>query len=740
MNSCFRVVGSSFSDHPCRVFLEPNHSVAEQPLPASRFNLSGQVKYQKFKMKLHITTLLLSSSLVFGQEEAQTKKIEELDPVLIQSSPLKINLLESTKAWSIISDEKLDRVRGNTIGETLANQPGISQSFFGPSASRPIIRGLDKRRLRMLQNGVDSFGVSSSSEDHAVTIDPFLIDRIEVLRGSSALLYGNSAIGGVVNIFDRSIPSRPYAASDGSLRSSYTSVNDGWNAGAIGFAGSDSFSFQFNGFKKDYGEYDSPIGRIKNSMGESSSIGFGGSHFMENGYAGLSYSKYENTYGIPGEHAENESRIEMESDRFEVRSEIEILDSSWLQSIEFSLGYGDYRHDEIGKHHEEEEDDHEEEEEEHDEEFEIHSTYLREGMETRISFLHEVGSFRGVFGFHGMLNELKIQGEESVFAGASGVNSSISSEDSKKLAFFLTEELDLTENTRINGGVRWENLNRDYIGISGREDSSFSASTGLFHDIDGSWSLGGNLNVTERTPDTFELYSDGPHHATEAFEIGDPSLDNETAVGVEVILRRTLGKVTGQFTAYQTQFDDYIFLEDTGNEQLVEGEHLPERKYEAAKAEFRGLEAELDWLAMENSGWSLMLSAYGDVVRAMNETGGTNLPRISPARLGVGFHIQQEKLSFGMNLNRVFKQNRISEHEEEEGGDDDHEHGETATAAYSLLNAYASYGINIGGSQGEIFIRGRNLTDELARVHTSFLKESAPLPGRSFEIGLNMKF
>ena len=685
-------------------------------------------------MKLHFSTLLFVSSLVFGKEDAQTKKIEELDPILIQSSPLNTNLFESTKAWSIISDEKLDRVRANTIGETLANEPGISQSFFGPSASRPIIRGLNKYRLRMLQNGLDSFGVSSSSEDHAVAIDPFLIDRIEVLRGSSALLYGNSAIGGVVNIFDRSIPTQSHPEIEGALRSSYTSVNDGWNAGAIGFVGSDSFSFQFNGFTKDYGEYDSPLGKIKNSMGESSSIGFGSSHIMENGYAGLSYSKYENTYGIPGEHAENESRIELESDRFEFRSEIDILDSSWLQSIEFSLGYGDYRHDEIGKHHKEED------EEDHEEEFETHATYLREGMEARISFLHEFGSFRGVFGFHGLLNELKIQGEESVFSGASGANSSISSEDSMKLAFFLTEELDLTEKTRINGGLRWENLDRDYVGISGREDSSFSASTGLFHDINGSWSLGGNINLTERVPFCFELYSDGPHHATESFEIGDSSLSNETAVGMEIILRRSLGKVTGQFTAYQTQFDDYIFLEDTGNEQLVEGEHLPERKFEAAKAEFRGLEAEVDWLAIENTGWSLMLSAFGDVVRARNETEGTNLPRIAPARMGVGFEIQQEKLSFGMNLNRVFKQNRISEHEKEEGGDEDHEHGETATAAYSLLNAYASYDLNIGDMDGEIFIRGRNLTDELAKVHTSFLKESAPLPGRSFEIGLNMKF
>jgi len=684
-------------------------------------------------MKLYFTAFFISTSLVFSQE----KQINELDALTIESSPLNPVTGESTQAWSVLDGQKLERVRANTLGETLANEPGISQSFFGPSSSRPIIRGLDKNRIRILQNGVGSFDVSASSEDHAVPVDALLIDRIEVLRGSSALLYGGSAIGGVVNVIDRSIPTRSYAGSSGgTLRSSYNSVNKGWNAGAIGYAGSELLSFQINGLSRDFSEYNSPLGKIKNSMGESSNIGFGGSHIMENGYAGLSYSRYENTYGIPGEHAENKSRIEMKSDRFEARSEIEIINSEWLQSIEVNLGYGDYQHSEIGM-------------EDGVLPFETHSTYLREGIEGRIVLMHEVGPLTGALGFHGYLDDFKIQGEESIFAGSSGTNPAISSEDSRRLAIFLVEEFQLNENTQANGGVRWENLDRDFAGAADRDDSAWSASVGLAHELSEMWNISGNLNYSERLPETSELYSDGAHHATEGYEIGNPALNRETAVGVEVILRRTVGKVTGQVSGFYTEFKNYAFLEDTGVERDTEGnlepvggfpagtEELPERVYESAKAKFYGLEIEIDWLVLENPGWSLLLSAYGDTVRAKNETEGSNLPRISPARLGFGFEIEQEKLNFGMDLKRTFKQDKISEHAGSGGG---HGHAETATPAHSMLNAFASYDLEVLDSKGEVFVRGYNLTDELAKVHTSFLKDSAPLPGRSVEIGLSFNF
>lgn len=687
-------------------------------------------------MKLKLTALLLSSSLLFGQEEAKNENVEELEPIVIESSPLKPSIKDSAQSWSVLEGEKLERLKGNTIGETLSRQPGISQSFFGPSASRPIIRGLDKYRVRILQNSLDSFDVSSSSEDHLVPIDPLLVDRIEILRGSSALMYGGNAIGGVVNVIDRSIPTQSHAGwPTGSFRTNYNSVNKGWNNGLNARGGNDSFSFQVNGLNNDYSEYDSPVGRVQNSMGDRSSYGFGGSHIMENGYAGLGFSHFDGSYNIPGEHAESQSRIEAKRDRFEFRTEIETSDSEWLQGIDFNLGYGDYEHSEIGLE---------------GGVFETHSTYLREGIESRVSLLHEFGAFNGALGFHGNLTDFQIKGE-GIFAGST-TGTDITKEDSTNLAVFLVEQIELNEDTQINAGFRLESLDRDYSGTSApadRDDSAFSASAGVAHDLNELWNLSANLNYSERIPDSAELYSDGAHHATESYEIGNPALDIETAVGVEAVLRRTVGKVTGQLSGFYTRFNDYAFLEDTGVERDEDGnlepvggfpagtEELPERKYESAKADFYGLEMEINWLAVENPGWSLLLSAYGDTLRGKNETEGNNLPRISPARVGFGFEVEQEKLNYGMDIRRTLKQDKISEHA---GGGGAHSHAETVTEGYTLLNAFASYQLDILNSQGELFIRGYNLTDELAREHTSFLKNSAPLPGRGIEVGLQFDF
>ncbi len=709
-------------------------------------------------MKFYIFPFLLSASLGFAQEKAADKPIVELDSLTIESSPLGTKSNKSTQAWSVLTDKELQRAKGTTIAETLMDTPGVSQTHFGPSANRPIIRGMDKFRVRVLQNGTDSFDVSAQSEDHAVPIDPLMVDRIEILRGSSALLHGGSAIGGVVNVIDRSIPTSPYDSPGASLRSSYTSVNDGWNYGAMAFGGSDKLSFQINGFKRDYNDYDAPtfytedhhdgsvegpFNKVKNSHGVSSSVGLGGSYLLDSGFAGFSFSSYENDYGVPGEHAVNETLIEMENDRFEFRSEIEVSDSDWLTGIDLNIGYGDYKHSESGY-----------EDEGSGPEWHTHATYLREGFEGRIALAHEFGNLNGVFGIHGLFDEFKIVGEESIFGGASGQNDAISSEDSSKIGIFLAEEYSLSDQTTLNGGIRWESIERDYEGTSDIDDSTFSASGGVSHDLSEIWNISGNLSYSERAPDTAELYSDGAHHATESFEIGNPNLDTESAVGVEVIIRKTVGKVTGQFSAFHTKYNDYIFLEDA--EQVRDGEGnlgdlvgndgqlgteddefssgaegLPVKNYEAVKAEFQGIEVEIDWLAMESPGRNLMLSAYGDMIRGKNKTESTNLARIPAARLGIGFEVQQEKLDFGMKLTRSLKQDRVAAH-----GD----HSEDPTAAYSILNAFASYDVSFGDSVGELFVKGSNLTDELAYNHASVLKQFAPLPGRSVEIGLKFDF
>ena len=706
-------------------------------------------------MKILSIPILLASSFALAQENQKSEPVAELETLTIESSPLGTKTTEITQAWSVLTGDELDKARGQTIADSLSDNPGVSQTQFGPTANRPIIRGMDKFRVRMLQNGTDTFGVSAQSEDHAVPIDPLMVDRIEVLRGSSALLHGGSAIGGVVNVIDRSIPTSPYSSPGASLRSSYNSVNEGWNYGATAFGSSDKLSFQINGFKRDYNDYDTPtfytedhhdplaapegpFNVVENSHSVTSSVGLGGSYMLDSGYAGFSFSNYQNDYGVPGEHAESDTLIEMESDRFEFRTEIDISDSDWLTGIELNIGYGDYQHSESGWE-EEAGPDNVMGTADDEEEFHTHATYLREGFEGRIALAHEFGNLSGVFGIHGLFDEFKIVGEESIFGGASGQNDAISSEESSRIALFLAEEYSLSDQTTLNGGIRWESIDRDYVGTADLDDTTFSASGGVSHDLSELWNVSGNLNYSERLPDTAELYSDGAHHATESYDLGNPNLDTESAVGVEIIVRKTVGKVTGQFSAFHTKFDDYIFLEETGIERDPEGnnppgageEELPEKEYEAIDAEFQGIEVEVDWLAMENPGWDLLLSAYGDVIRGKNKTEGGHIARIPAARLGLGFEVQREKMDFGMKLTRSLEQDRVAEH----GG-----HSEEPTDAFSILNAYASYDLKFGDSVGQLFVKGSNLTDELAYNHASVLKQFAPLPGRSFEVGLKFDF
>jgi iron complex outermembrane receptor protein len=715
---------------------------------------------QTITMKIFLIPIILSTSVAFAQDKANQDQVSELEALTIESSPLGAKTNEITQAWSVLVGDDLERAKAATIAETLFDTPGVSQTHFGPTANRPIIRGMDKFRVRVLQNGTDNFDVSAQSEDHAVPIDPLMVDRIEVLRGSSALLHGGSAIGGVVNVIDRSIPTSPYSSPGASLRSSYNSVNEGWDYGATAFGSSDKLSFQINGFKRDYNDYDAPtfytedhhnpsaapegpFNSVANSHSTSSSVGFGGSYLLDSGYVGFSFSNYHNDYGVPGEHAGSDTLIEMESDRFEFRTEIDVSDSDWLTGIELNIGYGDYKHSESGW-----------EDEGAGPEWHTHATYLREGFEGRMAFAHEFGNLSGVFGIHALFDEFKIVGEESIFGGASGKNDAISSEESSRLALFLAEEYRLSDQTTLNGGIRWESIDRGYVGTADLDDTTFSASAGISHDLSELWNVSGNLNYSERAPDTAELYSDGAHHATESYEIGNGNLDTESAVGFEIIVRKTVGKVTGQFSAFHTKFNDYIFLEESGLVRDTEGnladlagndgtlgtgddefssgaEGLPVKEYEGIDAEFQGIEVEVDWLAMENPGWDLLLSAYGDLIRGKNKSEGGNLARIPATRLGVGFEIQKEKLDFGMKLTRSLKQDRVAVHDD---------HSEDPTDAFSLLNAFASYDFNLGDSVGELFLKGYNLTDELAYNHASVLKQFAPLAGRSVELGLKFDF
>jgi iron complex outermembrane receptor protein len=684
------------------------------------------MKFKTFKIYL---TLFSTASTLLGHgpdQEHEALPFYELDPLIIESSPLAPEISDLTQAWCIHAGRELNLIKAQTIGETLAFDTGVAQSYYGPNASRPIIRGLDGPRVRVLQNGLDTFDVSAASVDHAVALDPMLVERIEVLRGSSALLYGASAIGGVVNTMDQTIPRHAYGEPlYGQVRSGYSSVNDGWNTGAVAFVEAGSFVFQVNGTLRETENYDVPRFRlpdgtrtdsVANSDSETWTAGIGGTYLFDNGYTGAAYSHFDTRYGVPNEEGPS---IELKRKRFELRSALAPESLDWVDNIEMQFAYGDYIHDEV------------------ESSGEIAATFEREGLESRMAFLHSFGELKGVFGFQGNFDTISVSGEENFFAGASSTNPEIEEENAQRLALFVMEEYALSPNVSLNGGVRLESFLRQFKGVDNRDDFTASTSAGIIFKLVEGWSIGGNLNYTEREPETAELFSDGPHLSTGAFELGDPSLEKESAYGVEAILRQTEGDLTGEFAVFYTRFDDFIFLADTGREVDEEGVAvinplpgegtLAERVYQGVDAEFYGLEAEVEWSIFEADCWTVDLRSFGDVVWAKNVSDNTDLPRTPPWRIGSGLDIKYRNFSLLMDVTHTGEQKKTAI-------------GEDSTGSFTLLGVRAAYNWKAGYAESELFVRIRNLTDDLARVHTSFLRDTAPLPGRSVDVGLNVWF
>ncbi len=237
------------------------------------------------------------------------------------------------------------------------------------------------------------------------------------------------------------------------------------------------------------------------------------------------------------------------------------------------------------------------------------------------------------------------------------------------------------------------------------------------------WSVAASASRSERAPNAQELFADGPHAGTRSYEVGDPDLGTERAHGVDLSLRRRTGPVTGALTVFATDFDGYIFEEATGREE----DGLPEYAFVQRDARFRGAELELTLHLHEATGELADLRFVADTVRADNRASGRPLPRITPTRVGAGLDLQRGALGLTLDVRHGFEQDRTAP-------------DETATPAYTTVGASVVWRLRLFGSPAELFARGTNLTDETVRVHTSFLKDLAPLAGRDLTAGIRLSF
>lgn len=634
--------------------------------------------------------------------EIRLELSSQVDEIVVTAGGEARSRLDLAQPVSVLGGEELGLRLAPTLGETLAQEPGVSSTYFGPGASRPVIRGLGGDRVRVLQEGIGTNDASSTSADHAVSVDAGVAERIEVLRGPATLLYGSSAIGGVVNVIDGAIPE--YATDDalsGSLELRGGTAADE-RSGSLGLDGGHGrWAWHVSGLRRVTGDLAVPGGTVANSDVETASASAGASHFFgDRGFLGIAVSGFDSEYGLPGGHGEEDEhddedvRIDLEQRRLDLKGRVSAPFGAF-DALKVRFGAGDYRHVEL-------------------EGGEIGTSFFNDEWEGRLELVQrQRGSWRGSLGLQARHRDFVAIGEEA-FVPASKTRS---------WAVFAFEEWELGRLTFQLGG-RFESQELDPEGaLPDRGFDGVSASAGLVWKVDDGHSVAVSLARSTKLPNAEELYSDGPHVATRTFEIGDPGLDQETSLGLDVSLRRQSGRFTGELTFFVTRFDDFIFQTFTGGEE----DGLPVVRYVQDDAVLAGAELESRFELWHGGSSHLDLQLFGDYVEAELRATGEPLPRMPPLRYGAGLHYHGDRLHGMLEVRRTDGQDRLAAHE-------------TATAGFTFVNASVSYRTFRGSKIYDLLLRGRNLTDEEGRNHVSFLKDEVPLPGRDVSLAVRLWF
>ncbi|MDX2237350.1 MAG: TonB-dependent receptor [Hyphomonadaceae bacterium] len=643
---------------------------------------------------------------------------------IIVTAPLEGAAFESLQGAAALSRDDIVATLNRGLGDTLDALPGVSTTFFGAGASRPIIRGLGEDRVRVLQNGVGAIDASTASPDHAVTSDGLDAERIEVLRGAAALAYGGNAVGGVVNVIDQSIPTRaPANGFAAQALAGATSVDDGWQGEArlVGALAGPLVAGVSVAARNadDYAIPDQPTDRALNSWAESRAFA-GGAAFVDGwGHVGFAVKRSENEYGLPPEDAaEPGGRIDLEQTRYEARGDV-AMRLGPFDRADFALQVGDYQHTEF------------------EGSGEPGTRFTNEGWEARVE-AHHAGLGDALDGAVG------VQASDIDFA-AVGEEAFLTPTQTQVLGAFVIERWD-SGAWGLEGGARVERTEHDNTVFGGRDFDATSASVGVFARPAPGWFAAATLARTERAPSAVELFSDGPHLATANYEIGDPGLDVEVATSFEISLRYAAPRLRVEANLYRAAFDDYVALVDTGTvfwadeDAGLEGfapsaddpsvpagaETLPVFQFSPRDATFVGGEVSASAQIATLGAFAIGVDGAVDYVRASFDGDGP-APRIPPRTLTLGVTADSARLSARLEAVDTAKQDRVAAFESE-------------TEGFAFVNARLAF-----RPQGEdgpltLLLDARNLGDELGRVHASFLKDEFPLPGRSIRAAIVARY
>lgn len=653
-----------------------------------------------------------------------------LENIIVSASPFARAQDEIAQPTSVVAGQRLLLLRAATLGETLSAEPGISSTWFGPGASRPVIRGMDGDRIRVLTGGIGTLDASVISPDHAISLDPLLIDRVEILRGPATLLYGGSAIGGVVNVIDSRIPEElPDGPVTGRFEIRGGSAADersgaGVLSGAVG-----PLAWRLDGFRRktddvripDYAEApallaehdadaDGPParGRLPNTATNNRGAGLGVSFIGEKGHVGVSHTGFSSLYGVPGlvhhdddpdagEHENDAVRLDLRQRRTDLHAEL-LEPVGLLRAVKLQFGLARYRHQEL-------------------EGDEVGTRFHNRAYEGRAEFLHEpIGPFEGALGTQVSRSNFAAVGDEAFVPPSITTNH----------ALFLFEEIQGPRlSWQFGGRLERQKITPRSDALPTREHTFGGGAAGLVWKLDEVHTLALSATRSERAPNAQELFADGPHAGTGTYEVGDPDLRTERSLGLDLSLRRRHGRVTGSVTVFVNDFRNYIYEENTGLEDP--DEHLPIYQFVQRAARFYGSEIEFIVHLHETPGHQADFRVSADYVRGTNRTDGTPLPRLTPLRVTWGFDYRTAAWALSAEARHAASPDRLAP-------------GETATSSYTLVNASISHRVKSGPVSADVFVRGTNLFDRTARLHTSFLKDVAPLAGRDLSAGVRFSF
>ncbi|MEP6633253.1 MAG: TonB-dependent receptor [Luteimonas sp.] len=636
-------------------------------------------------------------------------KATDLDAIVVTASPLKNTAEQMAQPVDVLSGEQLDKVRAASLGETVQSLPGVQSSNFGPGVGRPIIRGLDGPRVGILSDGLITQDVSTVSQDHSPTIEPFLADQIEVLKGPSTLLYGSGAIGGVVNVVDGRIPeTSPGDAFSGRAEMRYDSASRGTTDLLRVDTGTDRFALHADAVYRNARDYETPDGRQVNSFIDTKTGAVGGSLLGDWGFLGASASRFEDDYGNPGEPGdralgERGVSLALRQTRYDLKAGLnDPFDG--VRNLRFNFAHTDYEHIEF-------------------EGDVVGTQFLKNADEMRVELTHApMAGWNGAVGAQGSDTSFEAIGEESF----------VPHTRTRSAGVFVFEQKQWNA-LQLDFGARVDRIRADPEGGAQRAFTPVSFSAGGLWKLNEAWRLSLDLDHAERAPAEEELFANGPHIATLAFEIGDSELGKEAANQIELGLHHHSQRVDAKVSAYYNRFNDFIYIVDTG--QFVprpDGGTLPVRQWTQGDARFRGLEGEVTFHLLKNDTDGLDLRLFGDTVRATLTTGG-NVPRIPPSRVGADLAWSNARWRASIGAVRNARQDKVAINE-------------TPTDGYTFVNAHAAYHWDTQRSDGtegtgwELFLDGSNLTDRIGRVHTSFLKDDVMLPGRSVSTGIRVFF